>query len=144
MLGQDMQLGSLLLTLAAAEATVRRPQSIAYGESSTGKNGGTPVQTKVAQRKKLSLEDRQRIHDTWLSHSNVTVDRRNGRDQVTIDQSQYITMYGDLDDPSVTFSRNNRNMDVAKATRHIATQTVREIQMLLEQAWSQACSWDSI
>ena len=35
----------------------------------------------------LSLQSKQVIHDTWLVNSNITVDRRNGRDIVTISKS---------------------------------------------------------
>ena len=35
-------------------------------------------------RKKLSIENQQVIFDLWHEHSIVTVDRRNGRDQIRI------------------------------------------------------------
>ena len=87
---------------------------------------------RVKGNRALSKEERQRIHDKWLSHSNVTVDRRNGRDQVNIKKTEYLKRYGDIDDSSVTFSKNKRNVEIAKATRHIATKTVREIRSMLD------------
>ena len=40
-------------------------------------------------RKGLSLETKQRIVDGWHEHSMVTVDRRDGRDQITMPEDCY-------------------------------------------------------
>ena len=79
----------------------------------------------------LSLQSKQVIHDTWLVNSNITVDRRNGRDIVTISKSKYNSKYSGIMIPfniDVDFNSTKRGTPVVKATRYLATKSVRAIQ----------------
>ena len=47
-------------------------------------------------RKPKSLEERQAIHNTWSLYSIVTVNRRNGRDQIAISEAEYNQKFNDI------------------------------------------------
>ena len=52
----------------------------------------------------ITIEQKQLIHDTWLANANVTIDCRNGMDVVTMEKSKYMSYYGGIDAPAVTFT----------------------------------------
>ena len=82
-------------------------------------------------QKGLSNETKQVIIDSWHENSIVTVDRRDGRDQVTMLQDRFAKKFGDLsfpDDLKIECVTSKRNQRLVKTTRHIATKTVRELQ----------------
>ena len=86
------------------------------------------------RKKKLSTEHRQLVYDTWHEFSIVTVDRRNNRDVVKINRSEFLK-YEQLKTPSeniIEYYTSKRNQQKVKSTRYIATKTVREIQHTLE------------
>ena len=87
----------------------------------------------------LSPQSKQVIHDNWLANSNVTVDRRNGHDIVTISKSKYDSKYSGIMIPSnidVDFNSTKRGTPVVKATRYLATKSVRAIQQELGSGYS--------
>ena len=86
-------------------------------------------------RKGLSQEERQSIFDAWHEYSIVTVDRRNGRDQVTMSKYQYHKKYDLLNLPSyikLEFATSKRKQEIVRSTRRIATKTFREMQEILK------------
>ena len=85
-------------------------------------------------RKGLSLETKQRIVDGWHEHSMVTVDRRDGRDQVTMPEDCYKKRFGSISVPvdiKIESVISKRNQRLVKTIRHIATKTIREMKEFL-------------
>ena len=86
-------------------------------------------------RKAMPLEVKQAVFDAWHDNSIVTVDRRDGRDQVNLREMVYFDKYRDLkapDDIELEFFKNKRNQRMVRSTRRIATKTVREIKKKIE------------
>ena len=81
------------------------------------------------RRQRLLLEDQQIIFDTWHENSIVTVDRRNGRDEVKIKKKAY-SKFENLKLPEEIELENfksKRNIEMVKSTRRIYTKSIREI-----------------
>ena len=83
----------------------------------------------------LVLGQKQLIHDTWLAHANITVDRRNGRDIVNMTKSKYDIQYAGIECPLVEVSSNKRSV-IVNAPRYIATETMHATQHKLENKFS--------
>ena len=87
-------------------------------------------------RPAVSKEIRKVIIDTWLNASIVSVDRRNGRDFVSLAKKKYTQRYGmEINDDmsGTTVEVNKRDIIVVKVLRMITTATVMEIQRELKK-----------
>ena len=87
-------------------------------------------------RKKAPLETRQAIFDQWNEFSIITVDRRNGRDQVAIPKLDFIRNFNDItlpDDIKIESIVNKGGQKMYRSTRYIATKTGHQIRNKLLQ-----------
>ena len=82
-------------------------------------------------RKALSLPTRQAIFDLWHEHSIVTVDRRTGRDEVSIKSIDYHLKFKELsvpDDMVLGYYTSKRNQSMVKTTKRIWITPIRHLQ----------------
>ena len=82
-------------------------------------------------RNGLSLATKQLIFTIWNNYSIITVDRRNGRDQVLIQKNQYDFKYSSLRVPSdvkIELVQNLQNREMARKTRRIAIKAVQYVR----------------
>ena len=94
------------------------------------------VQEKVNEgRPEIADNVKQVTFNLWIRESIVTVDRRNGRDFVTIPKGEFDIRYSSaIDYNSITggkVERSKRGLDVVRCLRMISTATVKEIKQLL-------------
>ena len=75
----------------------------------------------------LSIEKKQLIRDCWIEYSQVTVDRRNERDMVSMPKQKYQNMYGGIETEKLIQVVNKRGIEIVKAVRRVATITVRNL-----------------
>ena len=57
---------------------------------------------------RLTSEQKQVIHNTWVEHSQVTVDRRNGRDMVSMSKQKYVKLYSGIETEKLVETTNKR------------------------------------
>lgn len=99
-------------------------------------------------RRGLSLDTKQLIFDMWHKYSVVTVDRRSGRDQVNMKKSEYEKRFRGLhipdDIPALESFTSARKTEMIRATRRIATETVKRMQHLVNQKLGATISTGSI
>ena len=87
------------------------------------------------------------IYDGWHTYSQVTIDHRDGRDQVDMRKDQFMQKLGYLKTPdSVVIEEfhSKRNRDMVRSTRHIATKTFREMKDIIRTKWNINVSLGSI
>ena len=84
------------------------------------------------------MESKQLIYDTWLTNSNITVDRRNGRDQVLMKKDEFDKRYIELVAKDIEIKETTDKFGIKrmKAPQYIATATVREIKRKLNDKFS--------
>ena len=75
----------------------------------------------------MTLQQKQLIHDAWVGSSQVTVDRRNGRDMVSIPKAKYDKLYSGIETEKLVETTNKRGKIIIKALRRIATISVRDL-----------------
>ena len=83
----------------------------------------------------LNLEVKKSIYATWNNNSIVTVDRRDGRDVVSMREDDFNLKFSNLDSPSRIVIENfvsNRNKKMVRTTKRIVTKTVIQIQNEVE------------
>lgn len=86
---------------------------------------------KRGKHRELSFDIKSLIFSTWNRNSIVTVDRRDGRDVVTIRKDNFDSIYTDLVIPNdIVFEEavSKRGISIVKTTKRIATKTVRQIK----------------
>ena len=84
----------------------------------------------------FSNEEKQVIYNTWNQNSIITVDRRNGRDQVNVRVNDFVSRYNDIvETEPMVFTKNKRGVEIVQSTMKIATKTVREIKFIVGQAF---------
>ena len=75
----------------------------------------------------------QIIYDCWIENSIVTVDRRNGRDQVTMREDEFSKKYVNINTrKEIVNFVSKQNINLVKSTKRIATKTFGEIQTIVE------------
>ena len=97
----------------------------------------TSTITETRGRKTLPSETRQKIFDAWHENSVITVDRRNGRDNINVLQSEYESSnYADLIQPKdIAIERfASRNQYMVRCIQRVATKTVREMHTILNDS----------
>ena len=86
-------------------------------------------------RSGVSTATSNAIYKEWIDTSIVTVDRRNGRDMVTISQAKYVDKYRRYNihmyEKIIPFI-NQRNIPMYKSLRLVTTQTYGMMQKRLE------------
>ena len=89
----------------------------------------------------FSNEEKQVIYNTWNQNSIITVDRRNGRDQVNVRVNDFVSRYNDIvETEPMVFTKNKRGVEIVQSTKKIATKTVREIKFIVGQAFGKKIS----
>ena len=83
---------------------------------------------------RMTLQQKQLIHDAWVGNSQVTVDRRNGRDMVSIPKSKYDKLYSSIETEKLVETTNKRGKPIIKALRCIATISVRDLVKKLKDS----------
>ena len=64
--------------------------------------------------KRVSSEIEQKIFDLWLENSEISVDRRDGRDVVDITAKVYASRYGGVVCQHLIYGSKKRNVDIKK------------------------------
>ena len=75
----------------------------------------------------LSIEEKQIIYDTALEHSIITVDRRNGRDQMKMSKAEFDLRYKNIDPRENMSIHMVRNRECVMFTKRISTCACRQL-----------------
>ena len=95
---------------------------------------GVTEAVRRGRRPALSVEVEERIFLSWIEASIVTVDRRNGRDFVSMPLSEFKEHYSGIDHALVNgrkITKNNQGIEVIRTLRMVTTKTVKNIQEML-------------
>ena len=84
-------------------------------------------------RPRMTTEVAQTIFDEWISHSTISVDRRDGRDMVSMPNTEYQKRYREIESCLVKTLVNKRNSLIAQVPRYVCDKTVREMVAIIEE-----------
>ena len=83
--------------------------------------------------KRVSSEIEQKIFDLWLENSEISVDRRDGRDVVNITAKEYASRYGGVVCQHLIYGSKKRNVDIIKAPQYVSHKSVRQMVSICEE-----------